>query len=357
MGGKALKIAYTRRYQREEFDELSKEMREILYNNFDKVDIPFFYKKKESFGDIDILVSGGIKPMREYIEETFKPTEIFDNGNCWSFDYKEIQVDLITCSIENFDTNFMYLSYNDLGNYMGRIAQGFGLKYGTTGLWYEHYFKNQNIGSVPVSKDYSKIFEFLGLDYTRWEEGFDTLEDIFKFIAYSPFFNWEMYQLASLNKINRDRNAKRASYMSFLAWIAEHVMGEFHQYKFEENKTLYITIINDTFPEANITKEIRKLEYLECRKLYCKSKFSGVMRKYGFQGKELGAVMDGYKKFVNYDETIDIFDDFIIKSTESYIYEDFEYYLKYKNISIPLQNESENSIITDHGQGAKISTD
>lgn len=66
----------------------------------------------------------------------------------------------------------MYLSYNDLGNFIGRIAHGLGLKYGQEGLWYEHMFKNMNVGAVMISQNYPKIYEFLGLDFKRWEEGF-----------------------------------------------------------------------------------------------------------------------------------------------------------------------------------------
>lgn len=352
MGGRALKNTFTRRYQRAEFDELSKELLEKLNKDFPKAAIPLFYKNKESFGDIDILVQYGVVfiddanggrlvsdpryPMREYIELKFEPKEIFHNGNCYSFDYKEIQVDLILTSEEDFDSNLMYLSYNDLGNYIGRIAQGFGLKYGTEGLWYEHYFKGQNIGTLPVSKDYPKIFNFLGLDYKVWEAGFDNLEDIFKFIAYSPYFNWEMYQLASLNKINRDRNAKRASYMSFLEWIDKNIVNNVrvdsrdYMYPFYPDKTAYFDRFVEVFPEARLVAGVRRLEYEKCKDLYIRSKFSGddIARKFGLEGKALGEAMAGFKIFlmvvnyVNYD-----FEKYILETKESEIYKDFETFL------------------------------
>ena len=127
MGGRALKSVQTRRYERAEFDEISVELMDMLKPDFKRVAMPLFYKNKQSFGDADILLSmqGFDGNMRRYIEETFNPNEIFHNGNCWSFDYKELQVDLITVAAEDFDTNLMYLSYNDLGNFIGRIAQGF----------------------------------------------------------------------------------------------------------------------------------------------------------------------------------------------------------------------------------------
>jgi len=53
--------------------------------------------------------------MNDYIDATFKPNEIFHNGNAWSFDYKELQVDFITCADEDYDSNYHYLAFNDLG--------------------------------------------------------------------------------------------------------------------------------------------------------------------------------------------------------------------------------------------------
>ena len=152
MGGLALKNTPTRRYERAEFDVISVELLDILRQDFKRVAMPLFYKNKKSFGDADIIVSmeGFTRNVRDYITETFKPNEIFHNGNCYSFDYKELQVDVITLAPEHFDSNEMYLSYNDLGNFIGRIAQGFGLKYGQEGLWYEHYFKGGNIARIPI---------------------------------------------------------------------------------------------------------------------------------------------------------------------------------------------------------------
>lgn len=299
--------------------------------------MPLFYKNKKTFGDADILVSlEGLEgfDIRGYITNEFQPNEIFHNGNCWSFDYKELQVDLITCEPEHFDSNAMYLSYNDLGNFIGRLAHGLGLKYGQEGLWYEHYFKGKNIGTVIVSKDYPKIFDFLGLSYERYLQGFDELEDIFTYIAESKYFNWKMFQMNQLNKINRDRNKKRASYTSFLEWMDNNVADENHEYKFVDDKTSYFITISDTFPEADIITQVRRLEYLECRKLYVQSKFNGgdVMRKYGFEGKKLGDVLTGFKEYITLEYKS--YNDYIIHTDTFNIYEDFEEYLNKQAVNI-----------------------
>lgn len=351
MGGLALKNAITRRYQRDEFEVISKELMDTLKKDFKRFVMPLFYSNKQSFGDADIIVSteGFDTDIRGYITNTFHPEEIFHNGNCWSFDYKELQVDLITVSAEDFDTNEMYLSYNDLGNFIGRIAQGFGLKYGQEGLWYEHYYKGMNIGQIPISKDYPTIFKFLGLSYERWEKGFAELEDIFEYIATSPYFNWEMFQLSRLNKINRERNIKRKSYMSFLEWMDKNVADDNHKFEFIkmslDDRSAYVDTIDESFPEANLVTEIRRLEYEECKKLYIKAKFNGgdVMRKYGLEGKTLGDAMTGFKSYLVgrkkyadtlignvtlYGSDLDVYSDTIITLDVKDIYKHFEDYLE-----------------------------
>lgn len=331
MGGLALKSTFTRRYERAEFDVISVELLDILKKDFKRVAMPLFYKNKKSFGDADIIVSmeGFNFNVRDYITETFKPNEIFHNGNCWSFDYKELQVDLITLAPEHFDSNEMYLSYNDLGNFIGRIAQGFGLKYGQEGLWYEHYFKGGNIARIPISKDYRDIFKFLGLSYERWEQGFDELEDIFEYISTCKYFNWEMFQLSKLNKINRERNLKRKSYMSFLEWMDKNVRDDNHLYEFNQSQECYNDEIADAFPYANLHLEIRKAEYEYCKSLYIKSKFSGgdVMARYGLKGKDLGDALTGFKNVISNIFGDETYDDYIINNTVEQIYSDFETYL------------------------------
>ena len=335
MGGHALKTIKTNRINRTLYDELSIKLTNILLNTFKRVKVPRCYNNKIDFGDIDFIISleDSIFDIRGYINNNFNPNEIFHNGNCWSFDYKNIQIDFIFVAPNNFDTMYQYMGFSDLGNFIGRLFHGFGLRYGQEGLWYEHYFKGKNVGKIHVSKDYEKIFSFIGLSFERYQKGFNELEDIFTYIVESPYFNWKKFQLEELNKVNRDRNKKRASYTTFLDWMSEHVADENHEYNFAEDKTSYFVMINNFFPEANIPTEVRRLEYLECKKLYIQSKFNGgnVMRMYGFEGKELGDKLTGFKNYIKDIHSND-YDDYIINNDEFDIYKDFEAFLTDESI-------------------------
>jgi len=331
MGGRALKNTYTRRYERQEFEDIKNEIFDILSKTFDRYDIPRFFSHKETFGDIDIIISleGFEGNMTDYIDETFKPNETFHNGNAWSFDYKEIQVDFITCAPEDFDSNYHYLAFNDLGNFIGRLAQSIGLKYGQEGLWYNHYSDQNTKTKIIVSKDYPKIFKFLGLDYNKWVKGFNTLEEIFEYAMTSSLFNPEMFQLSQLNKINRERNLKRASYMAFLEFIKNKgAHPDYNKSIVMIAKENVIDIIREAFPESNIDLHLAEINYKHARKTLVNAKFSGgiIMKKFELEGKELGNAIKGFKDIIinhSYNGIYDNFDDYVLETHVEQIYEDF----------------------------------
>lgn len=332
MGGRALKTTFTRRYERNEFDLISVELLDLLKKDFKNVVMPLFYKNKQSFGDADIIIStdGFNSNLRDYIVETFKPTEIFHNGNCWSFDYKEFQIDLITTSDEHFSSLSNYMNFNDLGNFIGKIAMGFGCRYGQEGFWFEHYFKGINLGKIYLSKDTEKVFKFLDLSYNKYLQGFDELEDIFKFISSSKYFNWNKVQLENNNKVNRDRDKKRTTYQSFLKWIDENVRDDEHAYQSLSDKTEYYKMIDEFFPEANLFLEIRRVEYEYCKSLYIKAKFNGgeLMRRYSLEGKEIGDAINSFKKAIEGLFENETYEDYIISTPVNEIYSDFETFYK-----------------------------
>lgn len=207
----------------------------------------------------------------------------------------------------------------------------FKLKYGQIGLFMDFYHKDKKLGRILISKDYDKIYEFLGLSYDRWREGFDELEDIFSFISESKYFNWEYLQLENNNRVNRERDAKRKSYMSFLEYIDKNCKDDNHRYPYEKDKSVYLKQVADFFLEANIELEIRRMEYEYCKNLYIKSKFNGgeLMRRFGLQGKEISEAIGSFKKAI---ESIplmdDSFEDYVLETPMEDIYTDFKAFLQ-----------------------------
>jgi len=204
----------------------------------------------------------------------------------------------------------------------------YSLKYGQQGLfiriWSGKNYSTKN--DVIVSKDYPKIFGFLGLDYDKWVEGFDTLEDIFEYVMTSSLFNPEMFQLKHLNKINRERNLKRTPYMSFLEFIKNKAPHpEYNKNQVALAKENVIGMIREGFPEANIDLHLAEINYKHARKELVKTKFNGgiLIEKYGLEGKEIGESIKMFKEVINTDYFMG-FDDFIINRSIDKIYQTFE---------------------------------
>lgn len=301
MGGNALKQfgMETRRVDRGEYIQLCDELVEALHVEF-RVDIPKSLSHKQSFGDIDVVVSKRPQfdvDVVEFIKEKFNPTHIFSNSGVHSFDYKGVQVDIIVMPDCHFESAVSYFSWNDLGNLMGRIAHKFGVKYGHDGLSMVFREGTHQVFSVPLlhgdPTKHDSFFKFLGLDKKEYDDGFETPQDLYEFIVSSPYFNPSMFAYEDLNHTNRTRNRKRVIYAGFLEWIGFEQMKKrvFNEYQWKEDKNLYLYRIRDHFLDGYRNYVQEKLAFFAEREL--KLLFNGqvVSEVTGLNGRELGNFM------------------------------------------------------------------
>lgn len=323
MGGNALKITKTRRYNRDEFILLEKNIVDTLSKTF-KVHPTTYFKSKETFGDMDILVyNDGINfNIKSYIQETFSPNEIVANSNVYSFNYDELQIDLIFITSENWESAKTYFSYNDLHNFIGKIAHQFGLKWGMDGL----KWVNKSGDKIYLTKDYRLALPFLGFDLEVYETGFNSLEEIFNFIRTSKYYNPYYFDFELMNRVNRERDSKRTTYLKFIEFIANDKNQIDTGYKFFRNKEFYYGHINLYFPHFyNEYQTILDRELIE-KKL--KSKFNGniVMEYYKstfdliIEGKELGIAMNKFKNSFN---SVFDYEDYVLNTSSNEILNKF----------------------------------
>jgi hypothetical protein len=228
----------------------------------------------------------------EQIKKAFGNTPFVRNSEVMSILFEELQVDIIPMEEKNFDTAHMYYSYNDLGNLMGKIYHKFGLKYGHRGLTMPMKDGDNMYAEIVISKDGQEIFDFLGLSYAKFCQGFNDLPEIFDFVISSKYFSKEPFQYENLNHTNRVRDRKRSTYHSFLQYIEKID----RVYPYEENKEKYIPLILESFPSA-------KREYLESKarlahRLAVKEKFNGklISEWTGYEGNKLGEFIQYLKK-------------------------------------------------------------
>jgi len=91
--------------------------------------VPYFYRNKESHGDLDLLLkidhsfNNKRIDIRNYIKTTFNVDKIHNNGGVYSFAYDNFQIDFIPIKESNWESAKVYFSFDPLGNLMGKIAK------------------------------------------------------------------------------------------------------------------------------------------------------------------------------------------------------------------------------------------
>jgi hypothetical protein len=312
MGGSAIKTVSIKRLPKEEFEPYTRDVVSKLLTKFSYASPLRYYHNKPDFGDLDIVMNLSEDKSRDdttaTIIELFNSREIHKNGNTYSFEYKKFQVDLIFTKDEDIQSTEFYFSYNDLNNLVGRIAHKFDLKFGFDGL---NFVIRDHHGSlfkrILISKDERKIYEFLGLSYGKFLQGFDEVSDIFDFVISSPYFDSEIFNYENLNHQNRTRNKKRKNYAGFLEYLQKHNICK--SYPFEKDKSKYIQVIDTYFPEAQLIKRLDEIQTEFQYQRSLREKFNGdlVMKLTGLHGKDLGKFIYNFKKqyhdFQEYIET------------------------------------------------------
>jgi hypothetical protein len=318
MGGKALNKygVHTERKNTGEFLALSKEIQDIIAFNLPvSTAVVKCYHTKADHGDLDLLLcmANDVQiAWREFIAYRLHPQAIHNNGGVFSFDYKNFQVDFIPINEEKWEIAQVYYSYDPLGNIMGKTFHKFGLSYGWDGLFYKfRNFNGRNSQNILLTTDPKKIFEFGGYDYNRYSQGFETLEDIFKFIMNTKYFDNEIFEMENLKSIDKKRNRKRGSYHVFLNYLKDNNIHV--RFEFNNDKDIYLPMIDKAFPEAGLLKKLEILKDKDRVDKYISQKFNGdIVMSWlpNLKGKELGAAMS---KFKNHFEG-DNFNTFVISA-------------------------------------------
>lgn len=329
MGGNALKSVITERKSTEQYDKIASELIPIFKEELGiEIHLVNAYFEKESHGDMDILVkishefhNRGIN-IRSFIEERLNPGEIFSNGSILSFDYDSFQIDIIPIKESLWEVAKGFFDFDPSGNLMGKSAHKFGLKYGFNGLIFP--FRNFNgrlSHDILLSVDNRSIFEFLGYDFDRFEKGFSTMEDVFDFVIDGKYFDYTIFLMENLNHIDRKRNKKRKSYQEFLSYIENK--GITDTFNFNKDKSVYIDLIHESFPKADLKGKIAELTKKDNENQELNKKFNGklIMKQHPeLKGKELGDYIrrfhenfDDYREFGlshSSDEILESFSDF-----------------------------------------------
>jgi hypothetical protein len=275
MGGKLFNLG---RISRDQYLEIEVAVREYLDRKVGTAAyrVPRYYATKPDFGDMDIIIqssdSATWQTLRQELVTDLGVSETKSPGSVFSTVYQGLQVDYFTTKPEFLESTYNYLSFNDLGNLLGKICRRFNLKYGEEGLAYVFRRQDGNYKKdLTISTDFFEICGFLELDYNQWQQGFDELADIFDWVIASPYFSVHpyIYQSTSLEK----RAKERTTIQKFLTYLEDH--GITNEYQYLENRDDYLPWIAEQFPAANLLDRISVQRQLDDRSMAIKAKFNG----------------------------------------------------------------------------------
>ena len=289
--------------------------------------IPRYYASKPTFGDVDILVSKEIltenqtsynnwQDLTKSITNDLKISKFKSSGHIFSTAYLDFQVDFFCVKPAFFESTYNFLCFNDLGNLLGKIFHRFNLKFGENGLSYVYRRADGHYKTdLSVCLDIKKIIEFLELDFSYWENGFQTLETMFGWVVTSPYFSYKPY--FDTSKTTEKRIEQRTTVSKFTDWLEENNVQK--HYFSKENREEYLPMIANYFAEANLYQLIENEKIKEEKAIKIAEKFNGkiIMALTNLEGKELGDFITRFKTHfgANKDNQNADFEDFILKNS------------------------------------------
>ena len=210
-------------------------MIECLTNLFQNVVTPFEAPEKESYGDIDILVSSpqmGIVLSSETLKAQLGACRAITTVNSPTTSlavphsegrHEFVQVDVHLCSPETFRWQVFHQSHGDFWNLLGTSVRPFGLTANPEGLHVrieeiECHDKKKSL--LFLTREPYEIVEFLGLSRECCDKPFHSVEEMYLAVVSGRFFNPERYARESLKSNDRKRMRQRQIYQNFVDdWI------------------------------------------------------------------------------------------------------------------------------------------
>lgn len=236
MGGNATKHLGTQRLSKEDYNAFCELLNEILSGQWT---IPLSYRNKADFGDVDVLATFDLNTLENMLKASDKINLLGRENMSYALQFKKesgwsepLQLDLIQVKEEDFDFAKHFYAYNDLSNFVVKVAKSAGLKFKHDGLYVVSYFdtdgrllKNNELSchkaETKLNVDFFTALEALGFSKERYLKGFDELNDIFQFVLDNPFFNSKHFLLENLNHEDCNKCKKRANYNLALAYFEQ----------------------------------------------------------------------------------------------------------------------------------------
>ncbi|KAF2427695.1 hypothetical protein EJ08DRAFT_572074, partial [Tothia fuscella] len=213
---------------------------------FEHVAIPPHVSDKLDHGDFDTIVCGpkgnlaslpDLKSLQAILQSSYLTTITHSteaNTHATrrpSHSQKRfVQVDVqLYDAPSQFEWKVFSYAYGDLYNILKIGVQPFGFTLRPSGLFLriaEIDAINKDASPVFLTNDVQLVLEFFGLDFQRYNQGFDNLEELFGYATSSHLFSRLQFSLqnASLKPgTSPSKRSKRASWVQFTEqWLPSH---------------------------------------------------------------------------------------------------------------------------------------
>jgi hypothetical protein len=210
-------------------------------------EIPFVYKKNNSFQTLKIIVSNLYTPQQ--LSEILNIDEYKSEKEFVDTVIDGVKVTLILTPEDKFPLTFWYYSWDILPTLLNVLFEGFGLLFDKDGLKYTP--RNNFLLSTKIDE----IIEFLGLDFNQYKAGFFTLENEIDYIMNSPSFNADLFFNYKLNEKDHFFNENLQLFNKSLE-IYEPFRETSGNFVFSNDKDVYLSFIAEYFYDSGLIEKL-----------------------------------------------------------------------------------------------------
>jgi hypothetical protein len=178
---------------------------------------------------------------------------------------------------------------------MGKVARYHRYKLGFQGLrlpYWRDLDRSQKLGEYVLTRDPEEALEFLGYDYERHRDGFETFNKMFEYAMSSDLAVPQCFMKSQLTASQRQRDSKRDVYQQFMKWLEGQRPYEFIR---RPSYRRAREIAADNFPDvkAKIARDKKSFKQQEA----ASQVFNGghLHQQFGLEGKEIGEVLEKLK--------------------------------------------------------------
>ena len=151
---------------------------------------------------------------------------------------KYAQIDLVKIGSDLRDWTVLYSAYGDLAGILGMAVTNFGFDITEMGLrlrlqeWddssleeWKHFHPRLDEGKMMLSTNPRSVLEFFGLDYERFNEGFRTTEELFRWMSECRMISHHSLKRERNVPVTREeKKADRHMFNDFFGqWLPKHL--------------------------------------------------------------------------------------------------------------------------------------